>query len=136
MKRFLATLLACLVLLPCLQAYAEEELNKTLFEAIMNYDVSAQVSAQNETVDQSQPASQTEHNNSKAKYMTLMVYMCGSDLESAAYPGASADILEMMKAGFNAEKVNVLLMAGGSNSWEIDTIRDGTTGIYQVGNIR
>ena len=134
MKRFLATLLACLVLLPCLQAYAEEELNKTLFEAIMNYDVSAQVSAQNETVDQSQPASQTEHNNSKAKYMTLMVYMCGSDLESAAYPGASADILEMMEAGFNAEKVNVLLMAGGSNSWEIDTIRDGTTGIYQVGN--
>ena len=50
--------------------------------------------------------------------ITLMVYMCGSNLES--WNGAAtADLLEMASAGHDPRRVNVLVMAGGTRRWEI-----------------
>lgn len=50
------------------------------------------------------------------KDMTLMVYLCGSNLESNS-GAATKDISEMLHSGFDADKLNIVLMAGGSNHW-------------------
>lgn len=50
------------------------------------------------------------------KALTLMIYLCGSDLESNA-GAATADILEMIGSGYDPASVNILFMAGGSQSW-------------------
>jgi len=51
-----------------------------------------------------------------SKKLTIMVYMCGSDLESE-YGSASEDIREMIDSGFSAEDTTVLVMLGGSPRW-------------------
>lgn len=48
--------------------------------------------------------------------LTLMIYMCGSNLESS-YGSASADIQEMLAAAPGLTDATVLLMTGGSTSW-------------------
>ena len=51
------------------------------------------------------------------KEFTLMIYMTGSNLESAL-GAASADILEMENSGLSFENVNLLLYTGGSSRWQ------------------
>ena len=53
---------------------------------------------------------------SSDKALTLMVYICGSNLESEA-GAATEDIREMLNAGVDTDRVNVLLMTGGSQYW-------------------
>ena len=59
--------------------------------------------------------------------VTLMLYMCGSSLESErGY--ASGDLAEVMASGFDEQKVTVLVMAGGSASdWKLPGIRSDAT---------
>ena len=52
-----------------------------------------------------------------ARDLTVMVYMCGSNLESE-YGSASADYREMVEAGVGGN-VSVLAMMGGSASWQM-----------------
>lgn len=52
------------------------------------------------------------------KKLTLMVYMCGSNLESE-YGAASKDILEMLASGYDMQQVDVLMMTGGSKGWSL-----------------
>lgn len=61
---------------------------------------------------------------------TIMVYMCGTDLESN-YGAATADILEMCAADIN-DSVNVLLYTGGTSTWQNDLISPDTNQIWQV----
>lgn len=51
---------------------------------------------------------------------TILVYMCGSDLESAGYCG-TIDLLEMVDAQYS-ENVNVVIQTGGSSSWYEDIV--------------
>ena len=64
---------------------------------------------------------------SKKAKATIMVYMCGSDLESGydgyhtnvQYAGmGSADILEMCQADNKPKDVNVIIQTGGSKAWK------------------
>lgn len=48
--------------------------------------------------------------------LTLMVYITGSDLESNG-GAATGDITEMMRSGFDTEKVNIILCTGGAKTW-------------------
>ncbi|MEG0935813.1 MAG: clostripain-related cysteine peptidase [Clostridia bacterium] len=48
--------------------------------------------------------------------VTIMVYLCASDLESQ-YGAASSDINEMLYATLS-ENVNIVLEAGGANAWQ------------------
>ncbi|MDO4867627.1 MAG: clostripain-related cysteine peptidase [Clostridia bacterium] len=48
--------------------------------------------------------------------LTVMVYMCGSNLESG-YGSASADLEEMLASGFDSEQVSLLVMTGGTEGW-------------------
>ena len=58
----------------------------------------------------------TAHAQSDSRKQTLMIYMCGSNLESS-YGSASEDIQEMISAGLPTRDVTILLMTGGSASW-------------------
>ena len=51
------------------------------------------------------------------KDLTLMIYMCGSNLESD-YGAATADMEEMAASGVDTGRVNVLVMNGGSLAWK------------------
>ena len=60
-----------------------------------------------------------------AKSATVMVYMCGSDLESG-YGAASADIEEMLE-GDLGDNVNVVLETGGASGWSFSPEADPST---------
>ncbi len=62
--------------------------------------------------------------------VTLMVYMCGTDLESRSSM-ASRDIQEMANATI-ADNVNVILYTGGCRSWHINGISNKVNQIFQV----
>lgn len=69
------------------------------------------------------------------KQITLMIYMTGSDLE-ANYSAATADILEMIKSGYDREKVNLVIMTGGSESWQTPGVDSLCPGIYHLEKAR
>lgn len=60
-----------------------------------------------------------------ARSATVMVYMCGSDLESG-YGAASADIEEMLEADLG-DDVNVVLETGGASEWSFSPEADPST---------
>ncbi len=62
--------------------------------------------------------------------ITVMVYMCGSNLESDN-GAATADITEMLKSRFDPEQVNVIVMTGGSTRWWGGFPTD-VTSVYEV----
>ncbi len=62
--------------------------------------------------------------------VTLMVYMCGTDLESKNGM-ATADLSEMAAAQFG-DNVNLLVYTGGCNRWQTSGISNTTNQIYQV----
>ena len=64
--------------------------------------------------------------------LTLMVYMCGSNLESQ-YGLASEDIKEMLASGVNDQEVSVLVMTGGSTNWQTRW-GAGKNNILEIGN--
>ena len=53
------------------------------------------------------------------KMLTLMIYMCGSNLESMPQSSASKDIEEMIDSAYSTDDVNLLLMPGGAKKWHI-----------------
>lgn len=64
--------------------------------------------------------------------VTIMVYMCGSDLESKSGMG-TADLVEMTKATLS-DKVNLLVYTGGSTRWKNDVISSSVNQIYKIEN--
>ncbi|MFA7032260.1 MAG: Ig-like domain-containing protein [Bacilli bacterium] len=48
---------------------------------------------------------------------TVMVYMCGADLESGSYHFATGDLTEMINVTGQPDNVNVIVEAGGAQSW-------------------
>ena len=69
-----------------------------------------------------------------SRQLTLMIYMCGSNLESG-YGAATADMQEMMASGFDAKKMTVLVMTGGSEAWA-QGFDAGQAMIHELGNNR
>ena len=64
--------------------------------------------------------------------VTIMVYMCGTDLESQAGMGTS-DIKEMLNADFG-DNVNLILFTGGCKKWKNNVISSSVNQIYQIRN--
>lgn len=50
--------------------------------------------------------------------MTVMVYICGSNLESGVAHWATRDLAEMFGSGFDESRVNLVLALGGAAAWE------------------
>ena len=78
--------------------------------------------------DDEQDIAAEEH---EKKAFTLMVYICGSDLESEN-GAASSDIFEMMYAGHDSRNMNVLLMTGGSVRWLVPDIPSDKKSAWEV----
>ncbi|MDE7300224.1 MAG: peptidase C11 [Lachnospiraceae bacterium] len=62
--------------------------------------------------------------------VTIMVYMCGTDLESRNGMG-TADIQEMLGARFGSN-INLLIYTGGCKAWKNSEISRTTNQIWQV----
>ncbi|MCR5746887.1 MAG: hypothetical protein K6G03_04195, partial [Lachnospiraceae bacterium] len=62
--------------------------------------------------------------------VTIMVYMCGTDLESRSRM-ATNDLTEMAKATLS-DKVNVIVYTGGCKQWQNNVVSNRTNQIYQV----
>ena len=65
-----------------------------------------------------------------ADQITIMVYMCGADLESRGGM-ATRDITEMTKATLS-DNVNLILYTGGAKTWKNSVISSSNNQIYQV----
>ncbi|MGX8679865.1 MAG: clostripain-related cysteine peptidase [bacterium] len=91
-------------------------------------------STQTETIDE------TTASGSRSKFTTikgsgkdvvnLMIYMCGTDLESRSGM-ATSDLNEIAK-GASGEKVNILIYTGGTRRWKNNLIDNSKNQIYQV----
>ena len=62
---------------------------------------------------------------------TIMVYMCGTDLESRSRM-APMDLSEMIGANIDESKVRVLVYTGGCSNWRNNIVSSSTNQIYQV----
>lgn len=63
---------------------------------------------------------------------TIMVYMCGTDLESQ-YGMATSDLNEMLHSELG-ENVNIIIETGGTKKWKNSVISNSVNQIYQVKN--
>ena len=62
--------------------------------------------------------------------VTVMVYMCGTDLESK-YGMATNDLIEMTKAKLS-DNVNLIVYTGGAKAWKNSIVSASTNQIYQI----
>ena len=62
--------------------------------------------------------------------VTVMIYMCGTDLESK-YGMGTSDLGEMVKANIS-DKVNVIVETGGCKAWKNNIVSSSVNQIYQV----
>jgi len=66
--------------------------------------------------------------------VTILVYMCGTDLESQQGM-ATSDLKEMANATIG-EKINLIIYTGGCRRWRNDVISSSVNQIYQIKNGR
>ena len=62
--------------------------------------------------------------------VTLMVYMCGTDLESRS--GMATNDLQEMAAATLGDKINLLVYTGGCKRWNNNIIDNNVNQIYQI----
>lgn len=62
--------------------------------------------------------------------ITIMVYMCGTDLESK-HSMATSDLNEMAQADLG-DKINIIVYTGGCKNWKTQGISNSVNQIYQV----
>ena len=67
-----------------------------------------------------------------ADEVTIMVYLCGTDLESKSGM-ATNDLREMTKAALS-DKVNVVVLTGGCKEWKTTGISNTVNQIYKIEN--
>lgn len=65
--------------------------------------------------------------------VTMMVYMCGTDLESKSSM-ATMDLQEMVNAAANNPNLNLLVYTGGCRQWKNNIVSSSNNQIYKVGN--
>lgn len=63
---------------------------------------------------------------------TIMVYMCGTDLESRSAM-ASRDLQEMLNAEVGSH-INLLIYTGGCTQWQNNVVSSSTNQIYKIQN--
>ncbi len=64
--------------------------------------------------------------------VTIMVYMCGTDLESK-YGMGTNDLTEMTRANFS-DNINLIVYTGGCSQWKNNIVSNKTNQIYRIRN--
>ena len=82
------------------------------------------------TVDAAARAKRTTIYGGGSDVVTIMVYMCGTDLESKSGMGTS-DLQEMVNAKIG-ENVNLLVYTGGCKSWRNNVVSSTYNQIYKI----
>lgn len=108
MKKLMTLLLAlALVMLTLSGAALAEETAQ---------DAAAEVAEAVEAAEAPAAEEPAEAAESAEKKATVMIYMCGADLESRAYQG-SQTMAEINQSGVNTDAVNVVALLGGATHW-------------------
>lgn len=102
-------------------AETEQELDTSMFRA----------HEPDRTVSPSAREKYTQLSGDGSDTVTVMVYVCATDLESRAGM-ATADLNEMLKATLDDERVNLIVETGGTTQWRNNTIPSGKNMIYRV----
>lgn len=74
----------------------------------------------------------TEIRGSQKDEVTIMVYMCGTDLESRS--GMATSDLQEMAAATIGSNVNLLVYTGGCTAWKNNVISSRVNQVYQIKN--
>ncbi len=91
------------------------------------------------SVSTEQEADLSVSNEARSKYTqypasnattTIMIYICGTDLESE-YGMATSDLKEMINANI-ADNVNIIVETGGTKKWKNNTISNSKNQIFKV----
>ena len=99
------------------------------------YSASAETSADTSVANGSRAKRTVIKGNGQDK-VTLMVYMCGTDLESK-YGMASSDMEEMRQASTSlGDNVNIIVYTGGCSKWKTSAISSSKNQIYSIKNGR
>ena len=69
--------------------------------------------------------------SNKETTKTLMIYMCGSDLESKNKLG-TMNLKDLMESDIDYDNINIVLCAGGTEKWHISDISNSETSIYTI----
>ena len=97
-------------------------------------DTTAQNAQADTTVASGARAKRTQILGNGRDKVTLMIYMCGTDLESRSGMGTS-DLQEMANASLS-DNVNVIVYTGGCASWRTQGISNQVNQIWQLKNGR
>ena len=102
---------------------------------VSQYFTSASTSSGNsssldESVSNKARSKYTDILGNKKDTVTILVYMCGTDLESQQGM-ATSDLKEMLSATMN-DKINLLVYTGGCRSWRNNVISSKVNQIYQI----
>jgi len=84
----------------------------------------------NTEVDSAAAPKRTVIKGNSQDVVTIMVYMCGTDLESKSGM-ATNDMREMAQASLN-KNVNIIIYTGGCNGWKTNGISSSTNQIYKI----
>ncbi|MDO4961700.1 MAG: clostripain-related cysteine peptidase, partial [Eubacteriales bacterium] len=82
------------------------------------------------SVDSAARAKYTKLKGNGRDTATVMVYMCGADLESS-YGMGTSDLKEMTQANFDSN-VNLIVYTGGCRKWQNNIVSSSANQIYQV----
>ncbi len=96
------------------------------------WDLDSNVGKLDTTVDKAAKAKRTTIKGNNKDKITILVYMCGSDLESQGSM-ASYDLQEMATATLGSN-INLIVYTGGTTKWAINGISTKYNQIYQVTN--
>ena len=97
-----------------------------------SWSLDSNVGVLNESVASGARKKKTKIKGNNKDVVTIMVYMCGSNLESESGM-ASSDLKEMAKATIGSN-VNLIVFTGGSTKWYINGISSKYNQIYKVEN--
>ncbi|MBR5967359.1 MAG: peptidase C11 [Lachnospiraceae bacterium] len=95
-----------------------------------NWVSSSNTGKLNKNVDKSARSRYTTIKGNGKDTVTMMVYMCGTDLESK-YGMATNDLNEMMKATIS-DKINIIVYTGGCSKWKTGGISTSNNQIYKL----
>ena len=94
------------------------------------WELSSNTGKLNTSVDSAARAKRTKIKGNGKDEVTIMVYMCGTDLESK-YGMGTSDLQEMLGADLG-DNVNLLVYTGGCKQWKNNIMSSSVNQIYQV----
>lgn len=115
----------------CSSPYLSDSYDESDNIAPSAYSASTSMETVNTEVSNKARGKYTTLRGNGSDEVTVMVYICGSDLESE-HSMATADLNEMLHANLNDDNVNIIVETGGAKKWNNSVISNKTNQRYRV----